>query len=57
MKDIMIEVSKTDLGNINFQIVQGSAFFNLRVNIRDGLDFLKELKRIVADLETMNEAY
>jgi hypothetical protein len=56
MKDIMIEVSKTELGNINFLILQGSVLFSLRVHASDGLEFLKELKRIVADLEAMNEA-
>ncbi len=56
MDNIIIEVNKTDFGNLNFQIVAENVFFNLRVK-KDAIQVLaKELKRIVADLEAMNEA-
>jgi hypothetical protein len=56
MDGVMFEINKSKLGSLNFQIVAGNTFFNIRFKKQSGQVLAKELKRIVEDLEAMNEA-
>ncbi len=56
MDDLKIEAFKTDKSHTLLKIYSGRIFLNIFLTTAETGLFIDDLKRLVADLEVMNEA-